>query len=329
MKLKLYTTILLTGLAVTANAQKADTAQIVVHYKFTHVRDTTNRDKPLNENMVLMVGRNASAYKSYDRKLREEQARKAIMDQISSGSTNIKVTNAGGPMSPNIDYFQYPNDNKLYINERVVNNYVIEEVMPVLAWKITADTTTLNGLQCQKATTHFKGRDYTAWFCADLPYRVGPWKLNGLPGLIVEAYDAKKDVIFKFDGLEKVDPNAKAAKQPELPGAPGRTIVIGGIGGDNNQEPNVIALAKNAIRTTPKELNELKEIMRKDPQAFFQSQMAAAQGQMSGASRSFSMNSGGGAGSPVISSVNVQRAPGGTTVVVNNPIELPEKGDKK
>lgn len=328
MKLKPYLAIACLLGAFGAKAQQADTVQIIAHYKFTHVLDTNNRDKPLNENMVLMIGRGASVYKSYDRKLREEQMRKSVMEQLNSGSPNVKVTSAGSPLGPSIDYYQYPNNNKFYSSERVFNYYIIEEAMPAPAWKISADTATVKGLQCQKATTNFKGRNYTAWFCADLPYRVGPWKLNGLPGLIVEAYDDKKEVVFKFDGLEKIDLNAKAANQTDQMSTPGRTIVFNG-GNDANQNPNIIALPKNAIKTTTKELNELKEIRRKDPQAFMQSQMAQMQGQMGGASRSFSMNSGG--GNPVVGvqSVNIQRAPEGPVTVMNNPIELPEKSGKK
>jgi len=329
MKLKPYLTIFCLLGAFAAKAQKADTAQILVHYKFTHVLDTNNRDKPLNENMVLMVGRNASLYKSYDRKMREEQMRKAVMEQINSGSSNIKVASGGGPLGPNIDYYQYPNSNKFYSSERVFNYYIIEEAMPAPAWKISADTATLKGLQCQKATTHFKGRDYTAWFCSDLPYRVGPWKLNGLPGLIVEVYDAKKEVTFKFDGLEKVDLNAK--KEPDAAttmNTPGRTFVLNSAN-ERNQNPNVIALPANAIKTTAKELDELKEIRRKDPQAFMQSQMAQMQGQMGGQSRSISI--GGSSGSPVVGvqSINIQNSANAKPTVTNNPIELPEKGGKK
>ncbi|MVN89555.1 GLPGLI family protein [Mucilaginibacter aquatilis] len=323
MKLKPYLAIILAVTAFTAKAQKADTAQIIVHYKFTHVRDTLNRDKPLVENMMLLAGRNASVYKSYDRKLREEQMRKMVMEQVNTGSANINVRSGGSPLGPNIDYYQYPNANKFYSRERLVNNYVIEEALPAPVWKISADTATINGLQCQKAATHFKGRDYTAWFCADLPYRVGPWKLNGLPGLIVEAYDAKKEVEFKFDGLEKVDPKAKKETNPIASSATSaRTIIFGGAD-DRNQAPNVIALPANAIKTTPKELNELKEVMRKDPEAFFQSQLAAMPG-----NRSFTF-SGGTNSASGIKSVNVQRNDDAKINVTNNPIELPENGNKK
>jgi GLPGLI family protein len=37
----------------------------------------------------------------------------------------------------------------------------------------------------------------------------------GLPGLIVEAYDAKKQVVFKFDGLDNADKLEKPAAGSE------------------------------------------------------------------------------------------------------------------
>jgi GLPGLI family protein len=322
MKPKPYFIILLLLITAFAKAQQADTAQAIVHYKFTHIRDTLNKDKPLNENMMLLIGRNASWYKSYDRKQRDDQMRKNLMAQLNSGTNNINVPPAAAPLGPNVEYFQFPNEKKFFTKERMLNNYVVEEAMPVLNWKISADTATFKGLQCQKATTRFKGRDYTAWFCADLPYRAGPWKLNGLPGLIVEAYDSKKEVVFTFDGLEKVDPNQVAAPASNAPMSMGGRVVVMSSGSDNgNQDPNLIALPKNGIKTTAKELAELKKIAEKDPQAFAQSQLAAMQSQMGGSVR-FSVNGSGGAGSP--NAVFRQTGPA-TPVVINNPIELPEK----
>ena len=45
-------------------AQKQDMAVGKAIYEFIHIRDTTNRDKPYKESMALILGRNASAYRS-------------------------------------------------------------------------------------------------------------------------------------------------------------------------------------------------------------------------------------------------------------------------
>lgn len=37
-----------------------------------------------------------------------------------------------------------------------------------------------------------------------MPFQAGPWKLNRLPGLIVEAYDENKQIYFQFAGIENV-----------------------------------------------------------------------------------------------------------------------------
>ena len=54
------------------------------------------------------------------------------------------------------------------------------------------------------ATTDFRGRHWTAWFATDIPVSDGPWKLGGLPGLILEAYDKGHQYTFTAVGLERV-----------------------------------------------------------------------------------------------------------------------------
>ncbi|MDD3459145.1 MAG: GLPGLI family protein [Weeksellaceae bacterium] len=54
-------------------------------------------------------------------------------------------------------------------------------------WKIENEYTQLMGMKVQKAITHFRGRDWTVWFASEIPLNIGPWKLGGLPGLILKA----------------------------------------------------------------------------------------------------------------------------------------------
>jgi hypothetical protein len=210
-----------------AAAQQSDIAQIVVHYKFSHLRDTNNRANPYTNDMALKAGKSASVYKS----------------------SITKGFKAGGP-----EYYQFPHEKKLVRKEPIFTvDFLLNEALPVIKWQITHDTASFGGLHCQKATTHFRGRDYTAWFCPDLPLPVGPWKLNGLPGIIIEACDAKKEVCFIFDGIEKVGTSA---------------------------DPAVIKVPANATATTEKEFTRLQETFRKDPEAFMR--MVAGAGDGSG-----------------------------------------------
>ena len=55
------------------------------------------------------------------------------------------------------------------------------------------------GYRCQKATCHFRGRDFIAWFAPAIPVKRGPWKFGGLPGLILKVQD--KDGLYTFEAI--------------------------------------------------------------------------------------------------------------------------------
>jgi len=59
-------------------------------------------------------------------------------------------------------------------------------------WTLTNERQTILGHQCQKAATHWRGRDFEAWFAADIPVRLGPWAFGGLPGLILKLNDEQQ-----------------------------------------------------------------------------------------------------------------------------------------
>jgi GLPGLI family protein len=83
-----------------------------------------------------------------------------------------------------------------------VPNYQYTEIMPAQIWEMQADTLTIAGFFCQKATCTFRGRSYTAWFARDIPIPNGPWKFGGLPGLILKVYDNSKMCQFECIRIE-------------------------------------------------------------------------------------------------------------------------------
>ena len=66
----------------------------------------------------------------------------------------------------------------------------------IITWKLTNDYKTVDQYKLQKATTSFGGRQWDVWFCNEVPFTEGPYKFNGLPGLVFEVEDTKH--IFKY-----------------------------------------------------------------------------------------------------------------------------------
>ncbi|MBU2525210.1 MAG: GLPGLI family protein [Bacteroidetes bacterium] len=62
----------------------------------------------------------------------------------------------------------------------------IEDKFEKISWELKAEVKEIGSFQCQKATGNFRGRNYTVWFTTKIPVNFGPWKFEGLNGLILE-----------------------------------------------------------------------------------------------------------------------------------------------
>jgi GLPGLI family protein len=305
-------------LAIASNAvtfaQNPDKALARVRYTFTHITDTTAKDKPHTENMLLVIGKNASVYTSYDKINRDLQIQQKIQEQIKNqaggGTLNIKLDAGSSTQVTDIDYYYFAKEQKLITKERLFSNYLVTEDAPKINWKLEKDTATFSGIKCQKATANFKGRNWIAWYATDLPFQSGPWKLNGLPGLIIEAYDQKKEVKFQFAGMENVKDEAEAEKAPQIsiPGGGIGTVKLMGMDSGTSYLGAEIKLPTDAVNTSAKELVKLKAAKEADPQGFLNAQMAANGMQMS-----------------TRQSTSIRSSPSGPPKkVINNPIERSE-----
>ena len=100
------------------------------------------------------------------------------------------------------DYWSEYQYSQIYVQDNVLtdwavmpsadfNQYRYTEPWPSMQWTLESKKQTICGYQCQKATCHWRGRDYEAWFTSAIPMKSGPWKFGGLPGLIMKIYDTK------------------------------------------------------------------------------------------------------------------------------------------
>ncbi|MEN9951843.1 MAG: hypothetical protein RLZZ520_111 [Bacteroidota bacterium] len=76
-------------------------------------------------------------------------------------------------------------------------HYFADTLFP-MEWVTTEEHKMIGGIPCLKAVTRFKGRGYTAWYAPTITINDGPWKLGGLPGLILEAYDDEDNWRMEF-----------------------------------------------------------------------------------------------------------------------------------
>ncbi len=77
------------------------------------------------------------------------------------------------------------------------------EPWPLMQWTLANDSQTILGHRCQKATCRFRGRNFVAWFAADVPIKGGPWKFGGLPGCILKVYDVQKIYVWEAVAIER------------------------------------------------------------------------------------------------------------------------------
>ncbi len=269
-----------------ANAQTPEKAQAQVKYQFIHVRDTTQKKRPYTEDLVLILGKTSSAYKSLIAEKQDQLREKEVTDQIKKASNpnSLDLLLTGSRPVSQIDYFQFISSNKLFTVYKLNNYYLTEEALPKINWNITKDTMNINEYNCQKATAHFKGRDYIAWFCSDLPIHTGPWKLNGLPGLILQACDLKNEVVFKFAGFE-----------------------------DISKKKLMVKLPSDAIKASQKDVNRLISLKQKNPAAYAK----LPEGKINGILGNIDYSR--------INSISVNSPSINFGEVINNPIELTEK----
>lgn len=91
----------------------------------------------------------------------------------------------------------------LYSKKDIAFKYfIVKDSLDIFNWKIEDETKEILGYTCQLAKVNFRGRNYKAWFTTELP-QGGPWKYDGLPGMILEMKTENQFVSFEAVTIER------------------------------------------------------------------------------------------------------------------------------
>ena len=186
-------------------AQAEDKAYMTCTYSAFFI---SNPEKPKvhDDEMSLAIGKDYSRFYSV-----WEDSIEHVRNRIFSagGSLNeASIAIKGIPRSYqfySVEKF-FSKKKLFFLNRFLINMYRYEEPMKSPEWEIEPVRGTVAGYNCQKAKARFRGRDWSVWFTPEIPVSDGPWKLWGLPGLILKAEDAEKQYVFECIEIRQYDP---------------------------------------------------------------------------------------------------------------------------
>ena len=178
-----------------AQEKLSDNFQYKAVYKLTYQPDSTDIKSVTSEEMWLYLGDKISKFSSRGAALEDSlnnlsknlAAKVDFQDRIRLTKTELDY----------IIYKGFPEDKISYTLE-IVNDRLRYEEDKNLQWEIVHETKTIRGYKSQKAKTKFRGREYTAWFTPEIPISEGPYKFYGLPGLILQIEDKKRNYVFEL-----------------------------------------------------------------------------------------------------------------------------------
>ncbi len=171
-------------------------SQQIIQMKVTY-REELNLGIPVKKHTELFFNDSESFYVEKEN------------DEIFQNKNNTKIKRYGtySPFNKtvNINLKKDSIYTKTSLNKKIL---LIHEKVKNISWKIHNNTTDkILGFSVAKATGYFRGRIYTVWFTDEIPVKFGPWKLQGLPGLILEAKDNLNQVFFIAEKIEYLKEN--------------------------------------------------------------------------------------------------------------------------
>ena len=160
-------------------------------YDVVYKKDSTS-NITTKENYILDIGTKETKYYTYDFFVAD-----SLITNNIPFPKEMKLNTS--------DIIVHKNNNNEFFQYDLLENTVLQlQTNDTQKWNLSQEKKNVKNLSLQKAITTWGGRNWTAWFAEEIPFQEGPYKFHGLPGLIVEIYDDKKNYHFELVRSEKI-----------------------------------------------------------------------------------------------------------------------------
>jgi len=192
--------------------QERGDVKFSVHY-IAHFKLYAEAQNEITEERVLDVGDGYSCFYG-----RWQQKRQDIMDSVMAAGGNrnqamVLAMDYPIPCQYYYIYNNYPAAGKRTVTDQIIKSFYYEEAIDPIQWTILDRDTTVMGYPCEMATCEYRNHRWTACYTQEIPVPLGPWKLHGLPGMILSAWDDSG--VFAFEGIE-IRQERRQARYPKL-----------------------------------------------------------------------------------------------------------------
>ena len=186
-------------------SSRTDTMALDIGFRLSEFYDMTAFAKDSLKKQVFQIGRVKSLTV-----IKNQQIAESVINDNQTGNGNVFLPNS----YISFTIYKDRDEKQVYTLDKGAETSVFlnEEIYPQ-QWTIDSDTCRILNYLCYKATTKFRGREYEVYFAPEIPVNEGPWKLYGLPGLILAAKTT--DGIFSFRAIGIQEVNDKSISIPD------------------------------------------------------------------------------------------------------------------
>lgn len=174
-----------------------DTCYLNVSYLLKYRNSEKDDSLSFNDIMDLQMGRHYNAF--FGRDLRALDTRNTKELKTNMQFSTIPENYIGFDVLINHSDSLTTVTNRLPYTSQVIE---YSESTDIPKWTyMPEDVDTIMGYHCHVAICNYEGRDWKVYYTNDIPIPYGPWKLNGVKGLVLKAVDTENNFIFEAVGL--------------------------------------------------------------------------------------------------------------------------------